>query len=223
MLVVFSEHRTVPPPSGALISSGFMVTMSVVVVFTAHGSLLGPLLLGMVGGIYIPNLRPGRWAWIPFNVSVLGLAALAAAAAYQALPDWLTTTLPLALVGAIVPAALIAGVSWVLIGLSYAIEGGASLREKFAEPLSANARMLGVAALGLVRGQVYLQVGGAVMVVVIVPIVVAHEMFASYLRVREAHDETVQLLVHALEQKDPYTAGHAGRVAVYAGYIAEEL
>ena len=43
------------------------------------------------------------------------------------------------------------------------------------------------------------------------------------LRVKDAHDETVQLLIRALEQKDPYTAGHAGRVAVYAGYIAEEL
>jgi HD-GYP domain-containing protein (c-di-GMP phosphodiesterase class II) len=48
-------------------------------------------------------------------------------------------------------------------------------------------------------------------------------MFSSYQRVKEAHDETVQLLVRALEAKDPYTAGHAGRVAVYAGYVAEEL
>jgi HD-GYP domain-containing protein (c-di-GMP phosphodiesterase class II) len=58
---------------------------------------------------------------------------------------------------------------------------------------------------------------------IIPPILIAREMFASYMRVKEAHDETVALLIRALEQKDPYTAGHAGRVAVYAGYIAEEL
>jgi HD-GYP domain-containing protein (c-di-GMP phosphodiesterase class II) len=56
-----------------------------------------------------------------------------------------------------------------------------------------------------------------------VPILIAREMFASYLRVKEAHDETVALLIRALEQKDPYTAGHAERVAQYANYIAQEL
>jgi putative two-component system response regulator len=43
------------------------------------------------------------------------------------------------------------------------------------------------------------------------------------MRVKDSHNETVQLLIRALEQKDPYTAGHAERVAVYAGYVAEEL
>jgi HD-GYP domain-containing protein (c-di-GMP phosphodiesterase class II) len=60
-------------------------------------------------------------------------------------------------------------------------------------------------------------------VLVIVPILIAREMFASYLKVKESHDETVALLISALEQKDPYTAGHAQRVAIYAGYIGEEL
>ncbi len=48
-------------------------------------------------------------------------------------------------------------------------------------------------------------------------------MLMAFVKVKESHDETVQLLVRALEQKDPYTAGHAERVAVYASYIAEEL
>src|SRR4051794_27034561 len=113
-LVLFSEHRTVRLPSGTMISSGFMVTMALVVVFSAHGSILGSLLLAMMGGVYIPSLRRRSWPWIPFNAGVLGIATLAAAVAYRALPESLTSTLPLALVGAIVPAALIAGVSWIL-------------------------------------------------------------------------------------------------------------
>ena len=84
-------------------------------------------------------------------------------------------------------------------------------------------RCLPFALLGFLLGRLYLTLGAAVMLLIIVPILIAREMFASYLRVKEAHDETVQLLIRALEQKDPYTAGHAGRVAVYAGYIAEEL
>jgi HD-GYP domain-containing protein (c-di-GMP phosphodiesterase class II) len=69
----------------------------------------------------------------------------------------------------------------------------------------------------------YVQLGAMVMLLIIAPILVAREMFSSYMRVKESHDETVQLLIRALEQKDPYTAGHAGRVAVYAEYVGEEL
>ena len=55
------------------------------------------------------------------------------------------------------------------------------------------------------------------MLLVIVPILIAREMFASYMSVKESHDETVQLLIRALEQKDRYTSGHAERVADLRG------
>ena len=89
--------------------------------------------------------------------------------------------------------------------------------------VAGSAQMLIFAELGLLLGHLYLELGPSVMLLVIVPVVIAREMFASYMRVQEAHDETVALLIRALEQKDPYTAGHAERVAVYAGYIGDEL
>src|SRR5258706_16200416 len=48
-------------------------------------------------------------------------------------------------------------------------------------------------------------------------------MYARFRSVNESRGERVQLLIRALEQKDPCTAGHAERVAVYAGYVGEEL
>jgi HD-GYP domain-containing protein (c-di-GMP phosphodiesterase class II) len=96
-------------------------------------------------------------------------------------------------------------------------------REVLGELLPTALDSVPFAIMGFLLGRLYLGLGAAVLVLVIVPILIAREVFASYMSVREAHDETVQLLIRALEQKDPYTAGHAGRVAVYAGYIADEL
>jgi HD-GYP domain-containing protein (c-di-GMP phosphodiesterase class II) len=77
--------------------------------------------------------------------------------------------------------------------------------------------------VGALIGRLYLAFGWAVMLLIIVPILIGREMFASYMKVKESHEETVGMLIRALEQKDHYTAGHAERVANYARYIGEEL
>ena len=58
---------------------------------------------------------------------------------------------------------------------------------------------------------------------IVVPMFIAREVFASYMTVKAAHDETVQMLIRALEAKDRYTAGHAERVAEYARFVGEEM
>jgi HD-GYP domain-containing protein (c-di-GMP phosphodiesterase class II) len=52
---------------------------------------------------------------------------------------------------------------------------------------------------------------------------IARRTFASYLELKASQEQTIETLILALEAKDPYTSGHARRVAMFAGYVGEEL
>lgn len=222
-LMLYSEHRAVMLPSGVLVSPGFMVGMASIVAFHRELSLVGPLLVGMVSGLYFPHVRERKWQFVALNTSVIGLATLAAAAAYAALPERITGSMPLAITAA-VPAAVCEVVTlWVLLGTAYAIKDRRSLLDIVREFVPATAQFLSFGLVGLLLGRLYVEIGAAALLLIIVPILIAREMFASYLRVKEAHEETVGMLIRALEAKDRYTAGHAARVATYARYIGNEL
>ncbi len=79
------------------------------------------------------------------------------------------------------------------------------------------------AVLGLGLGWVYLELGAAVVPLLVVPILIARRTFASYLELRAAQEQTIETLILALEAKDPYTAGHAQRVATFCEYVGTEL
>jgi HD-GYP domain-containing protein (c-di-GMP phosphodiesterase class II) len=75
--------------------------------------------------------------------------------------------------------------------------------------------------LGL--GWVYLELGAAVVPLLVVPILIARSTFASYLELKAGQEQTIETLILALEAKDPYTAGHAQRVATFSEYVGSEL
>ena len=79
------------------------------------------------------------------------------------------------------------------------------------------------AVLGLGLGWVYIQLGPAVVPLLVVPILIARRTFASYLELRTAQEQTIETLILALEAKDRYTAGHAQRVAMFCEYVGIEL
>ena len=86
-----------------------------------------------------------------------------------------------------------------------------------------NAGALPFAVLGLGLGWVYLELGAAVVPLLVVPILIARRTFASYLASRAAQEQTIETLILALEAKDRYTAGHAQRVAMFCEYVGAEL
>jgi 5'-deoxynucleotidase YfbR-like HD superfamily hydrolase len=221
-LAVFAQQRVVMA-AGVDFAPNFFIFVAAIVVFQAYDAPAGAAIVGLVGGVLFPALTRRTWGWIVFNGSMYAISVTAASFVYALTASLATKSLPLALLAAPPAALTLAAVMWLLLVLSYVAERTrppASVLQELPPQLW---QSLPFAALGFLVGRLYLELGAAVLLLIVVPIVVAREMFASYLRVKEAHDETVQLLIRALEQKDPYTAGHAGRVAVYAGYIAEEL
>ena len=222
-LMIFSEHRRVVLPNGVAVSASLMIGMAAIVVFDRHGAVLGPLLVGVASALYIPHFRRGRRGWIVFNASVFALAYAAAALAYGAFPQWPTTEMPAALAAAVPATLAFVFVNWALLAASYVIEDGRPVRE-LAQGLGPSlVQSVPFAFVGVCLGRLYLDVGPAIVLLLVVPILVARDTFASYLEVKQANEETVQMLVRALEAKDRYTAGHAERVANYANLIGQEL
>lgn len=224
VLAVFSFNRVVRLPNGVLVSAIPMVSIAAVVVFESRNAPVGALAVGALGVFNLSMLRrAGGWGWMGLNAGQNGFSSLAAALAYAPLARLFPSSLPGAL-AVVVPIAFVyVVVSWSILLLSYAIELKRVPRAVLRDLLPTAPQTLPFMLLGYLLGRLYLSLGGAVLLLIIMPILIAREMFASYLRVKESHDETVHLLIRALEQKDPYTAGHAERVAVYAEYVGEEL
>jgi HD superfamily phosphodiesterase len=222
-LMVFSEHRRVVLPNGVAVSASLMICTAAIVVFDRNGSLLGPLLVGVASALYLPHLRAGSRGWIVFNAGVFALAYTAAAAAYYVVPHWPAAEMPAALVAAVPATLAFVLVNWALLAASYVIEDGRPVRELAHNLGPSLVQAVPFAFVGVCLGRLYLDVGPAIVLLLVVPILVARDTFASYLEVKRANEETVQMLVRALEAKDRYTAGHAERVANYARLIGEEL
>jgi HD superfamily phosphodiesterase len=222
-LAVFSAHREVPLPNGAYLSPSYMVCVAATVIFGEQQRILGAVIVGMLCGLYLPALTRRSWGWIPLNAGMWGLGQLAASLVFLAMPESVHQHVLIGIAASIPAAAALAVVGVGVLVLSYVVEEGRVPEQVLRQlpPLAFD--VLPFAVLGFLLGRLYLSLGPAVMLLIIVPILIAREMFASYMRVKESHEETVQMLIRALEAKDRYTAGHAERVADYARYMGESL
>lgn len=223
-LFAFAEHEGVVVGDRTGISASFMVTMAAVVVFRAEHSLLGPMLVGAIGGAaYLPHFRPFDWRKLVFNVGNYALASLCAALAFAVVPHSASSFVPTLLVVSIPSAVVNSVIDVVLVTAVVSASTGSSLRGSFREMAPTYLHVYPFAVLGVFMGRLYLEIGAASVLLFIVPILIARHTFQTYVDLKQAHEATIRILIRALEAKDAYTAGHAERVAKFALYIGSEL
>ena len=222
-LWVFAEHIVVRHENGAALSGSVVVALAAVFVFRRDAPLLGPLLVGMAGGLYLPHLRERNWQLIAFNAGNFGLSSLSAAAVYQLIAGTTSNILPTFL------GAVGAGAAYCVVNVSMV---GIGLHARHGTPFAglvkvlwgfADLQILVFATLGVFLGRTYDVLGLWAPALFVLPILIARQAYAVHLAAQDAREATLEVLVACLEAKDPYTAGHVKRVAVFADYIGEHL
>ena len=217
VVALVGENTSVAVGSGTSVNTAFMLVMGAIALHPHGNGITTAALVGAVSGIYLPNVRLRRFANVGFNCGQYLLAALAGSLAFAALTDHQR------LLGALLAACAYGVVNTGLVLPHVALKQGIPARIVWHEmrPMLPNYLAFGV--LGLLVGLVCKELGPLSIVLLTVPVGIGRWTFRSFQRTREAHDAAIRVFIRLIEAKDPYTAGHTGRVATYAVYIGEEL
>jgi hypothetical protein len=210
--------------AGLGMSGNVMVLVASLVVFRDFECFLGPVIVGCFGALDWTQLRERAWEKISFNAAADALSLLAAS-----LVLWSITTQPVAgstvrlFIATALAAATYLLVHSPLVSIPVALSCGEPYFKVLRQIAAFDVGAFPFALLGLGLGWVYLELGAAVVPLLVVPILIARSTFASYLELKAGQEQTIETLILALEAKDRYTAGHAQRVATFSEYVGTEL
>jgi hypothetical protein len=221
-LFAIAENSSVSLPNRSSVSASLMLAMAAIVVFRGSASLLGPLLVGMFGGCYWPQIRERDLTKIAFNIGNFGLSTLAAAAVYS-FASMGDHSVGISLLASVPTALTFSTTNSALLVPAVSLLTGRPIREVGREMWLSDIQILPFGVLGVLLGRLYLGLGAWIVPFFVAPIFIARQAFASYMQLRMAHEATLSTLVRALEAKDRYTAGHVERVANFAHLIGAEL
>ncbi len=227
------EFSSVEVNDRLFVSSSIMVAFTAAVVFGRDSAVLSVSLIAAVAVLHPDDLRMRRWRQPAYNFGQLVLsAATGILVLYPFLPHGPVAVddLPVVVGGAALAAMTYDWVNFRLVSLFVKV----AYPERDLRPWS---RMIGnhvalafLGAYGSLLGAAYVLVGPVTLPLMFVTFLVGHVGFASYSRLRQAHEDTVRGFVKAIEALDPYTKGHTERVARFShmtgeglGFDAEEL
>ena len=224
-LFVLSELAPIRLPHGFL-------SMSFVIAIAAMAAV-GPAEAAVAAAFAAlsPTLR-GTSDWFArliFNgaqyILSTGLAAVAYVLVGGPVGSLDAATFPGVLVALAVASAVFYLVNELLVAEVIALVSGGRLIEVLWERRSPSraAQNFAFAVLGVLFATLYLQMGFAGLLFIIVPIVVARRALQAAAQMDDAYEATLSALVTAIEAKDAYTRGHAERVSRLTAMIARQL
>lgn len=225
VLAVAATNLDVIARASIGMSGSVMIFMAAIVVFGEYSFFLGPAFIGLFCGLFdVVHLRKREWDKVAFNCASDALSLMGGTAVFLlvATPNPVENPFILS-VGVVAAAFTYLLLNAVFVSFPVAISGGDDYVRVLREILAFNVGAFPFALLGLGLGWVYLELGAAVVPLLVVPILIARSTFASYLELKAGQEQTIETLILALEAKDPYTAGHAQRVATFSEYVGSEL
>ena len=186
----------------------------------------GPAEAGIASGLGFLTVRGARSvhpARHIFNSSNYVLASLLAGLAYEGVAGAIGLErvtrenglpFPLILIPVTAATAVQFAVNSSLVSLVVAFVRGGNISAVWRDQYrSILAGYVAFAGLGVVLAALHLEMGAASVVFLLVPLLVARNAIQSAFKMEGAFEATVRSLIQAIEAKDPYTRGHAERVA----------
>jgi len=110
------------------------------------------------------------------------------------------------------------------VALAVAFSSGVSVRESW-DRIGGGARLYDILAssLAILLAFLYVKLQLVGLAILLLPLFLVRRLYQMNLQLQTEMEEKLELMVKAMEARDPYTSGHSRRVAEYSSALAREL